>query len=139
MTKVTYSGVGILVLNHVSASSQANRGQGQLAPTHQGELMNRSIAALLMTGAIYAMAMPAMAADAPAALAESKPAVAKPATPAATANHKVTGKVATPATNSISSKNGDNQYPGVAVVPPKPPKKEALDAAALKAQGAVAK
>jgi hypothetical protein len=100
--------------------------------------MNRSIAYVLMTGAIYTMAMPTMAADAPAPT-EAKPAIVKPAATSAAANAKVTAKVATPAANNLGAKNGDNQYPGVTVVPPKPPKKEALDAAALKAPGAVAK
>jgi hypothetical protein len=78
----------------------------------------------------------ARAAEAAVSPAESASAAKLAAKPAGSATTKVPagGKVATPATGSVG-KAGDNQYPGTTPLPPKPPRKDALEAAgAIKAK-----
>ncbi len=97
--------------------------------------MISTVRAFLVTGLVSLMAFQAFAAD---VVTPAAPPAVKPAASAVVAKAPVVKKASTSAT-AISGKTGDNQYPGTVVIPPKPPKKEALDAAALKAQGAAAK
>jgi Rieske Fe-S protein len=100
--------------------------------------MKHAFRLALMATVIGSTAVSAMAADAPTQ-AQAKPTAVKPAASAAVPTKlPESGKPVTSGA-TIGGKNGDNQYPGVTIVPPRPPKKEALEAGALKAQGAVAK
>jgi hypothetical protein len=96
--------------------------------------MKRVFHFVLTATIIGSMTGLAFAADAPAT-AQATPTPVKPAASTVVPAKLPRGEKAVTAGSAIVDKSGDKQYPGVTIVPPRPPKKEALEAtSALKAK-----
>ena len=130
MTKVTFPRVGIVVLNLVyEGGATCNEPHVPTCPQPQGDFMKRPLRSVLVCSSIGIAAVTSATATETPAQSAVAPVAVKPAASAVANQLKSSDKAVTKGVSSVGNKSGDNMYPGISIPPPKPPKKEALEAA----------